>query len=71
MYPGVEFSLTILAGIEQQSYQFLYLFTAVPLSQNNRHSAHILLSTYGMFFRIQLDQYVPKEGALFVQQLRI
>jgi len=40
------------------------------LTQNNHHSAHILLFTYGMFLQIQLEHFVPMEGALFVQQLR-
>ena len=32
--------------------------------------AHILLFTYGVyFFQVQLDHFVPTEGALFVQQL--
>jgi len=34
----------------KQSYQFFYLFTEVPLIQNNQHSAHILLVTNGVFF---------------------
>ena len=29
-----------------------------------------MLFTCGMFFQIQLDHFVPMEGALFVQQLR-
>jgi len=46
------------------------LFIEVPLTQNNHHSAHILLFTYDMFFQIQLDHFVPMEGAVFVKQLR-
>ena len=69
MYPGVEFSCTSLAGIVCQSYQFFYFFIEVPLRQNN-HTAHILLYTYGRFFKAQLDHFVPMEGAPFVQQLR-
>jgi len=46
------------------------MFIEVPLTQNSHHSAHILLFTYGMFFQIQLDNFVPMEGTLFVQQLR-
>jgi len=42
----------------------------VPLTQNNHHSAQILLFTYGIFFQIQVDHFVPMEDALFVQQLR-
>ena len=33
-------------------------------------SAQIYLLTYDMFFQIQLDHFVPVEGALFVQKLR-
>ena len=68
MYPGVEFCWTLLTGTEEQSYQFFYLFIEVPLTENNHHSAHILLFTYGTFFQIHLDHFV--EGVVFVQQLR-
>jgi hypothetical protein len=50
MYPGLEFSRTFLAGTEKQSYQFFYLFIAVPLTQHNHHSAHILFFTCGIIF---------------------
>ena len=50
--------------------QIFYLFIEVSLTQNNHHSAHILLFTYGMFFQIQLDHFIPMVGALVVQQLR-
>jgi hypothetical protein len=45
------------------------LFIEVPITQNNHHSAHILLFKYGMFFQVQLDNFVPMEDAVFVQQL--
>jgi hypothetical protein len=59
MYPGLEFSWTFLAGTEKQSYQFFYLFVEVPLTQHNRHSAHILFFTCALFFQIQLNHFVP------------
>jgi hypothetical protein len=60
VYPGRQFSSTILTGIEQQCYQFFYLFILVPLTQHNHHSAHILfLHVVCFFFQIQLDQTVP------------
>jgi hypothetical protein len=49
MYVGTEFSWTFLAGTEKQSYQFFCLFTVVPLTQHNHHSAHILVFTCGRF----------------------
>jgi hypothetical protein len=70
MYSGVESSPTILAGIEQHSYQIFYMFTEVPLTQNNHHPVHILFFTYGMFFSNPTGPFVPTEDALFVQQLR-
>jgi hypothetical protein len=70
MYPGLEFSWTILTRTEKHSYQIFYFFIEVPLTQNIHHSAHILLFTYSMYLQIQLDHFEPREGAVFVQQLR-
>jgi hypothetical protein len=59
MYLGMEFSGTFLAGEEEQSYQFFYLFTEVSLTQKKNHLAHILFFKYGTFFQIQMDHFLP------------
>jgi hypothetical protein len=71
MYRGVEFSWKISLVYSNNLTIFFCLFIEVSLTQNNYHSARILLFTYGVFFfQIQLDHFVHMEGALFVQQLR-
>jgi hypothetical protein len=50
MYPGVQFSWTIIAGTWQHSYQIFYLLISVLLKQHNHNSEHILLLGVLCFF---------------------
>jgi len=76
MNTGVEFSWTILAVTECQSYQFSYLFISYIKSNWRKiiiRQIYYFLHTFFfllLLLQIQLDHFAPMEGALSVHQLR-